>query len=1067
MLAKMGRFLYHRRLSALGIILILVIGTAMYGLGLFPYLNSGNGGVENSESSKAAQLLQTHFPHTGTDVILLLKSDTLNVTNPAFTSAATDLLSTLKGRPEVDSLISYYSTHSPDFLSRDGQETFVLIQLKGQDFPSKQSEYTSLQPALSSSTLEVQVGGAIPAKVAIRQQGAEDLKQAESFTLPVLLVLMFLIFGGVIAALLPLLISGVAILGAFAVLRGLTTLTDVSPFAISIVTILGLGVTIDYALFMITRFREELSSNGQDVCAALEQTMATAGRTVIFSALTVITSFLSLLIFPVSLMRSLALGAISTVLVVLLVSLTLLPVLLALLGSRVNNLSLRRLIKSRRPLGTGPQARTGTQQGMWYRLAETVMRWPIPVTLVVLVILLTLGTPFLHIKLATTDINLLPPNQEARVVSERLGQDFEHQGNAQITIIVQTPGDALNPDSLASLDSYIKSIQALPGVVSVHSLVTLSPNLDLAAYQQLYTHPGLNPKITQAAASLANGDFSQVTVNMEPTDHSEAATNLVKQIRALHPSDLTALVDGITPEEIDFLAGIEGTLPVALLMIITSIFVLLFLMTGSLIMPLKAIILNILSLSATFGGLVWIFQDGHLQNLLHFELLGSIDASQPVPIFAFAFGLSMDYEVFVLSRIKESFDETGNNRQAVSLGIQRTGWLITSAALLLTVVLLGFAAATTISVQETGIGLALAVIVDAALIRTLLLPATMRLLGRFNWWAPAPLRRIWQYIGLKETVSTPALAPVLPVQASQETVSTPALAPVLPVQAGQDSNKKTIVIPARSPAWPVLAGQASKETIPIPALAPVLPVPTSKDQSGEPLLMPTEAVMDQSGEPLLMPIEVVMEPEILLQRYPNDDLVNDSLLQVASNQFCVLKSFGKIVKVYEMGSHCVQALNVPLWTSRQLGFDGKALSWEYEAFYINRARLVGSFKGVLLSREMAEVAYSVSYAFHIATQEDAARFVKRIPSRIQSLSTKDLNAYARREIEQVMNQLVEVIPIWQMQDLRKVFSRFVQGALWELLASNGITLAEVEVQVTPHEIDAVRRKKEIPPYATI
>jgi len=767
MLAKMGNFLYRRRIITLGVTLILAIGAAIYGLGVFDFLNAGNTAVDNSESSRATQLFQAKFSNTSTDVILLLRSKTLKVTDAAFTEAASALLSTLDKRPEVATLTSYYGRQSPDFLSRDGQETFVLLQLKGQDFFIKQNEYTSLQPLLSSQTLEVTTGGPIPAAIAINKQTNEDLQQAEIFTLPVLIVLLLLVFGGVIATLLPLLIGVVAILGAFAVLRGLTLVTDISPYATNVVTMLGLGVAIDYALFIVTRFREELSTNGQDVRAAIARTMATAGRTVIFSALTVSTSLLSLLLFPLPYLRSLGLGAISAILVVMFVSLTILPVLLALLGRRVNALSLRRIIKPRRSPEASPRAtNAGERQGMWYRLSELVMRWPIPVTLVVLTILFVLGTPFLHIKLATTDINVLPADQEARVVSQRLSQDFERVGNAQPFIIVQTQGPALAPENLVRLDSYVKSIQALPGVVAVQSLVTVSPDLDLAAYQQLYAHPDQDPRITEATQNLANGNVSQMTVALEPTDHSSAATALVKQIRALQaPSGLTALVGGITPEEVDILAGIETTLPLAFLVIIVSIFVLLFLMTGSLIMPLKAIILNMLSLSATFGGLVWIFQDGHLQNLLNFELLGSIDAAQPVLIFAIAFGLSMDYEVFVLSRIKERFDETGNNREAVSSGIQRTGWLITSAALLLAVVLAGFGAAKTISIQEIGIGLAIAVIVDATLIRMLLLPATMRLLGTFNWWAPASLRWLWQYIGLKETAPTPAFSPALHVQA--------------------------------------------------------------------------------------------------------------------------------------------------------------------------------------------------------------------------------------------------------------------------------------------------------------
>src|SRR5262249_26411507 len=291
------------------------------------------------------------------------------------------------------------------------------------------------------------------------------------------------------------------------------------------------------------------------------------------------------------------------------------------------------------------------------------------------------------------------------------------QGNAQFTIAITTHGSALSSENLASLDSYVKSIQATPGVQQVQSLVTAIPGLNLATYQQLYAHPELNPQIRQTVTTLANGNFTKVIVAVQPADHSSAATTLVKQIRAIHaPGGLTPLVDGVTPEQVDILTGIDTTLPQALLVIIVSIFVLLFLMTGSLIMPLKAIILNILSLSASFGGLVWIFQDGHLQNLFHFQSLGAIDATQPVLIFAIAFGLSMDYEVFLLSRIKERFDETGNNRQAVSSGIHRTGWLITSAALLMAIVFGAFGTARIILIQEFGIGLTIAVIMDATLI---------------------------------------------------------------------------------------------------------------------------------------------------------------------------------------------------------------------------------------------------------------------------------------------------------------------------------------------------------------
>jgi RND superfamily putative drug exporter len=391
-------------------------------------------------------------------------------------------------------------------------------------------------------------------------------------------------------------------------------------------------------------------------------------------------------------------------------------------------------------------------RGVWYRISEIVMQHPVVVGLTVLAILVTLGLPFLRVAFATPDVKVLSTHQEARIVSDRLSQDFTQQGNSQLVIALHTPGDALSATNLASLDSYIRTIEGIPGVVSADSLVTVNPSLTLADYQQLYAHPGVNPQLTAIAAQLANGDTTKITVALQPADHTTAAENIVSQVRAIHaPGGFVPLVDGVTAYQIDLLVSLRATLPYALLVIIVAVSVLLFLMTGSVLMPAKAIVLNILSLSATFGALVWIFQDGHLQNLLGFQSIGSIDATQPILIFAIAFGLSMDYEVFLLSRIKERYDATGNNREAVSSGMQQTGRLITSLALLMAVVFGAFATSQIIFIQEIGIGLAIAVIIDATLVRMLLVPATMRILGKWNWWAPAPLRAIWQRIGFSES----------------------------------------------------------------------------------------------------------------------------------------------------------------------------------------------------------------------------------------------------------------------------------------------------------------------------
>ena len=601
--------------------------------------------------------------------------------------------------------------------------------------------------------IHTMVGGNVAVNIAINKQVGSDLERAELITFPIVAILLLIVFGSLVAASLPLLIGGIAIMGAFAILRAMAGWTDVSVYAVNVVTMLGLGLAIDYALFIVTRFREELGHGKGDVKVALERTMATAGRTVAFSGLTVSTSLLGLMLFPEMFLRSMSMGAIAATLVAMLAALTILPALLAVLGHRINALSIQRLF--RRKSSSQRQVSSNETQGAWYRIAEMVMRRPVVVGLAVLAILVTLGLPFWRVAFSTPDVKVLASNQEARIVSDRLSRDFAQQGNSQLVIVMRTPGDALSSADLARLDTYVDAIKVIPGVVSVESLVTVNPQLLLADYQQLYAHPGTNPRLTAIATQLANGDTTKITVAMQPADHTTAAENIVSQVGAIHaPGGLMPLVDGVTAYQIDLLASLRATLPYALLVMFVAVSVLLFLMTGSLLMPVKAIVLNILSLSATFGALVWIFQDGHLQNLLGFQSTGSIDATQPILIFAIAFGLSMDYEVFLLSRIKERFDETGDNRAAVSSGLQRTGWLITSAAMLMAVVFSAFGTSKIIFIQEIGIGLAIAVIIDATLVRMLLVPATMRLLGKWNWWAPAPLRAIWRRVGLSESTES-------------------------------------------------------------------------------------------------------------------------------------------------------------------------------------------------------------------------------------------------------------------------------------------------------------------------
>ncbi|HEV2238497.1 MAG TPA: MMPL family transporter, partial [Ktedonobacterales bacterium] len=719
----------------------------------FGTLKSGGFLDPNAESTREANLVTSRFSNSSTDMVLVLRSDSLSVTDPAFADAANTLLTSLSARSEVQSVSSYFSTHNAAYLSRDGHETFALVRLTGADESAKDKQFTAIQGLLTSPTLQVLAGGDVPINVAFNTQIGKDIERAEMVTLPIVAILLVIIFGGLVAAALPLIIGAVAILLAFALLRPISGATSVSVFTTNVVTMLGLGLSIDYALFMTSRFREELALAGGDTRQALRRTMATAGRTVLFSGLTVGTSLLGLLVFPEFFLSSMGLASSMAVLAAMLASLTILPALLAVLGPRVNALSIGGAL---RRLRGRPNVAPADAHGVWYRLSMAVMRWPVPVALVVIVVLLGVGSPFLRARFSLTDVSALPADQPSRVATERFTRDFALQGGMQVDIAVRTPGSALSAANLASLDAYVRQLQALPGVVRVESLVTLDPSLTLSGYQQLYADPSASPQIAAAAARYANNDVTLLTVFATPQDLSPAAESLVRQVRAITPADgLRPLVGGFSATQVDTFSSLRAAIPQAALVVVLAMLVLLFLLTGSVLLPLKAIVLNTLSLSATFGALVWIFQDGHFAQALGFKAAGSLDATQPVLIFAIAFGLSMDYEVFLLSRIREQYDATGNNRLAVAAGLQRTGRLITSAALLLAVVLGAFATSGIVFIKMIGIGLAIAVIMDATLVRALLVPATMRLLGTWNWWAPRPLRALWRRVGIREAEAAP------------------------------------------------------------------------------------------------------------------------------------------------------------------------------------------------------------------------------------------------------------------------------------------------------------------------
>ncbi len=760
MLSWLAGNVYRFRWFVLLIILVVTAAAVSVGIGVFDALDSSVSIQDpTAQSTQAENLISARLNNGSVDVVILMSSTRYKAGDPAFSQAAAPMLNALKASPHVVSVTSWYSTLSSDLISHDGHQTIALLQISSNG--GRTHNYNTIAHLITAPPLHIIIGGAIVAEHQFNNQLQNDLAFAGEISLPLVALLLIIIFEGVVAAALPLLIGGFAILSTFAVLRILAPYIEISSFAVNVAAFIGLGLAIDYSLLVVTRFREELAHDERDVRGALQRTMATAGRTILFSGLTVSTSLIGLLIFPEVLLKSIGLAAIITAIVAMIGVQVVLATLLALLGRHVNAFSFQRL------LSRGKKKSTAQKQGAWYRLSYAVMRFSIPVIVVTAAILFLLGSPFLGAKFSTASENVLPPGS-AQTVNQQLKQNFPGQGGTEIDIAIRTPGSAISSANLAALYTYVTTIKAIPGVSSVSSLVSVAPQVTLAEYQQIYAHPSLNPQLAAVAGQFANLDLTKVVVYSNDAFDSQAATTIVQKVRAISVlRGFVPLVGGNTAAQIDLFASLGSHIPYALLVMVVAIFILLFLMTGSLIMPIKAIILNVLSLSATFGALVWIFQDGHLQHLLGFTSVGSLDSTQPVLIFAIAFGLSMDYEVFLLSRIKELFDKTGDNRKAVALGLQRTGQLITSAALLQALVVGSFATSQILLVKQLSLGVALAIVMDATLVRILLVPSMMNLLGKWNWWAPRPLQAFAARVGLREMIEDESGKEMVPIAAGK------------------------------------------------------------------------------------------------------------------------------------------------------------------------------------------------------------------------------------------------------------------------------------------------------------
>ena len=753
---RLGGFSYRfRKFILAGALALTVILVALSGP-LGGQFSSGGFSVPGSQSQDASNLLSRYFGNSATQLLLVFHSPKPDAASPAVQAKVNDSFRRLARLPVTASVLSYTNTRESIFIGDHGHDTFAVVNLKLSENAAT-TQLTHLKSYIDRPAgLQLYISGSAPIDALYNTALEAQLQHAELIALPISLILLFLVFGSVMAALLPLVIAGLAVPTSLAVIKILAAHFGMSIFVTNVATIIGLGLAIDYSLFFVKRFREEIPTH--ESAEAVRIATASAGKAVAVSGTAVAIGLISLILFPASALDSMGVGGVLVVAFTLLFALTALPALLGLLGPRVNWLTLHRSLREahRRP------ARTSS---FWGWVAHVVMRRPIAIALPTAAVLLLLGTPFLHLQLSTgSDVANIPPGA-ARTGYALLNYEFPQAGGVDDLNLVLHYGAPLNQRLTETqqhqLGAYVSKLRAIPGVQGVTGALTPPPGVSKTTYLKQLALPasqrssGLNSYL---AGNIA-GPIAQFEVANDYSPDSSRANTLVHRLRSLAgPPSTSALVTGGGALSVDFLHAFGATIPWAVLLVVVVTMVVLFLTFGSVLLPLKAVLMSLISISAAFGAMVWIFQDGHLSNLLQFTPAGNITATTPVLMFAILFGLSMDYEVFLLSRIRERYCEVGDNREAVAHGLTVTGGVITSAALIMITVFSAFAAGDVLQIQTLGVGMAVAVAVDATLVRGIMVPALMRLLGRANWWAPSRLQGWVAKLGLYEPETVPEVS---------------------------------------------------------------------------------------------------------------------------------------------------------------------------------------------------------------------------------------------------------------------------------------------------------------------
>jgi RND superfamily putative drug exporter len=717
---------------------VIVAGAAWYGSDVIDRLALDPGwDVPGSGSALARRDLRDKLGRDETAVILLFgprAGGPARVDDPVYRDAAEAVLAEIGRNPDVRGLESYFASADARMKSAKGDQSYAVVWLtRGPD--EGIAAYQRLRAQLASPVLKVEMGGELATYVDAREHLERDVRRAEWISFALLAVLLVWVFGSIRAAALPLVIGGVSVVVSAALLKLFAQFTEISVYAANVVSMLGLGLAIDYALFIVSRYREELGHGGAPL-RILTTTFQTAGRTVAFSGLTVAASLFCLLMLPQRFFQNMGLAGGISVASAMLASVLVLPALLALLGPRIDSRGRHAPWRVRMRLRT---------DGAWRRFSHMVMHRPRAILIGSLLALAVMGLPILHMEIGPADSKSLPAGAESRRVQEALQQAFPDAQLSPLVISLHTRGAAQGEAGLAAQYRLARQLETLAGVTRVNGLASLDATLSLADYRLLYDHPDQFPLASASLDQYARGERAFMLVYYRPDPASVAARELVLEIRALAPPEgIRSLhVGGSPAEHLDYVDSLRTWTPWVIAAIVGVIAVLLFLMLGSLVLPIKAVLTNLISLSATFGGLVWIFQDGHLAQWLAFTPQGKLEGTVLVLVFASAFGLSIDYEVFLLSRVREMRGRTGGDARAIAAGMHKSGPIITRAALLIGIVLGTFAMGELVFMKAMGIGLLISVIVDATLVRMLLVPASLRLLGHWMWWAPRPLRVVY------------------------------------------------------------------------------------------------------------------------------------------------------------------------------------------------------------------------------------------------------------------------------------------------------------------------------------